>query len=56
MNSDTAFAELKEILIEEQYSAVLSDYQDDYIDHFEKAVCNINVSKQLSRAVRNMHV
>ena len=38
IDSDTAFAELKEILIEEQYSAVLSDYQDDYIDHFEKAV------------------
>ena len=38
IDSDTAFAELKEILTEEQYSAVLSDYQDDYIDHFEKAV------------------
>ena len=38
VDSDTAFAELKEILTEEQYSAVLSDYQDDYIDHFEKAV------------------
>ena len=38
IDSDTAFTELKEILTEEQYSAVLSDYQDDYIDHFEKAV------------------
>ena len=38
IDSDTAFAELKEILTEEQYSAVLSNYQDDYIDHFEKAV------------------
>ena len=38
VDSDTAFTELKEILTEEQYSAVLSDYQDDYIDHFEKAV------------------
>ena len=38
IDSDTAFTELKEILTEEQYSDVLSDYQDDYIDHFEKAV------------------
>ena len=38
IDSDTAFTELKEILTEEQYSAVLSDYQEDYIDHFEKAV------------------
>ena len=38
VDSDTAFTELKEILTEDQYSAVLSDYQDDYIDHFEKAV------------------
>ena len=38
IDSDTAFTELKEILTEEQYSAVLSDYQEDYIDHSEKAV------------------
>ena len=38
IDSDTAFTELKEILTEEQYSAVLRDYQEDYIDHFEKAV------------------
>ncbi len=38
IDSDTAFTELKEILTEEQYSDVLSDYQDDKIDHFEKAV------------------
>ena len=38
IDSDTAFTEFKEILTEEQYSAVLSDYQEDYIDHFEKAV------------------
>ena len=38
IDRDTAFTELKEILTEEQYSDVLSDYQDDYIDHFEKAV------------------
>ena len=38
IDSDTAFTELKEILTEDQYSAVLSDYQDDKIDHFEKAV------------------
>ena len=38
VDSDTAFTELKEILTEDQYSDVLSDYQDDKIDHFEKAV------------------
>ena len=38
VDSDTAFTELKEILIEDQYSTVISEYQNDYIDHFEKAV------------------
>jgi len=38
VDSDTAFTELKEILTEDQYSTVISEYQNDYIDHFEKAV------------------
>ena len=38
VDSDTAFTEFKEILTEDQYSTVISEYQNDYIDHFEKAV------------------
>ena len=37
IDSDTAFTELKEILTEDQYSTVISEYQNDYIDHFEKS-------------------
>ena len=38
VDTQTALEEIRNIVSETQYEDIVSDYQDDYIDHFEKAV------------------